>query len=1077
MGAQKAKAIEDERIIGTNDYSIISKRSVEKLYLSDEPEFLRPFVRKFKRRAPLINRGYWLRMKAIEHVVKQFLETPIRDGKGKAVVNLGCGYDPLPFRMRWKYPDRCHNVKFIDVDFSQLIEKKVDVLRTQGIYKPQSTTNGDDHEQHPQESPSLVYTDGDGYCAVGCDLENIDALQDFIVHAMKPTSPTLFIAEVSITYMPTTAADALIKWAGSFENSRFCLLEQYLPDGPGHPFARTMLDHFSKSAPLKSTLRYSSLESQRQRFQDAGWPRVRARNLWTLWQDSMFLSDEDRTALDTVEPFDEWEEFALFAGHYMLLVAGTDAGLDVEQSIALPKKDSITSTPSIWPSTPAAVSYNECPRGQGLRRFGAVTELGANTVAFHGGQTCSAHQLSTDVYSCTSCYPAWTEPPQTLICHTITQFNAQRKLLVGGRTSPTKASSKCWLSGASTWARVAELSPGRYRHCAVPVQHSDLEGVLVFGGKMGNGAVLDEWALWTEQDGWQILTQTAESPKARFGANMTVTQNQRSCNGIILGGMSKAGKILTDVWKWELAQTDKLEIRCRELRELDLESRLTICRFGATITPSLWGSLLVGGVTSTGVLQHRLEMIILMDDCTISILTFQGADPFLRPLLIGHGAIRLLDYLLIVGGGAVCFSFGSFWNNQCYFIRSEAEPDNATPRHYVTPNPDKLSNERTKQNGTVLEETKGIKASAYDRLHASTSSKMTTSPIPATTVDSADDFSHILDDRSPIIITDCNLGPCTTLWTLDYLASKIVPSRPVTIHTSTTRHLSFRSKASKNFIYETQPFSQFIHDAAAGNQVYLRSISSTQPSKLPANFDCDFPEIASDFVFPDAMAFAKKKLHSSVLRISGDVNMWLHYDVMDNILCQIQGSKRVILFPPSDVGKLGFAPGETTSGVDVFDSNGVEGLGDTHPLEAELKEGEVMFIPACWPHATAPASGGGLSVAVNVFFRSLDAGYAVGRDVYGNRDLAAYEEGRRDLLRIVPSLNRVAQQERHRLVDALERVLQGEKVEAGQLNVDRQVLKEIAKIRNRLRTLPPDLEEFYRLRLVDELRNCMGEAL
>jgi len=44
----------------------------------------------------------------------------------------------------------------------------------------------------------------------------------------------------------------------------------------------------------------------------------------------------------------------------------------------------------------------------------------------------------------------------------------------------------------------------------------------------------------------------------------------------------------------------------------------------------------------------------------------------------------------------------------------------------------------------------------------------------------------------------------------------------------------------------------------------------------------------------------------------------------------------------------------------------------------------------------------GLSVAVNVFFRddSMEAGYAAGKDVYGNRDLAMYERGRRDVQRI-----------------------------------------------------------------------------
>ena len=44
----------------------------------------------------------------------------------------------------------------------------------------------------------------------------------------------------------------------------------------------------------------------------------------------------------------------------------------------------------------------------------------------------------------------------------------------------------------------------------------------------------------------------------------------------------------------------------------------------------------------------------------------------------------------------------------------------------------------------------------------------------------------------------------------------------------------------------------------------------------------------------------------------------------------------------------------------------------------------------------------GISVAVNVFWKGFgDEMYAAGRDVYGNRDLKGYENGRRDVEKIV----------------------------------------------------------------------------
>ena len=79
----------DQYVMDSNNSSIVSKRSVEKLYYAGEPEYFRHFVSKFKRRSPLINRGYWLRMKAVEHAVTRFLAE--QTSKRKLVINLGCG--------------------------------------------------------------------------------------------------------------------------------------------------------------------------------------------------------------------------------------------------------------------------------------------------------------------------------------------------------------------------------------------------------------------------------------------------------------------------------------------------------------------------------------------------------------------------------------------------------------------------------------------------------------------------------------------------------------------------------------------------------------------------------------------------------------------------------------------------------------------------------------------------------------------------------------------------------------------------------------------------------------------------
>lgn len=121
---------------------------------------------------------------------------------------------------------------------------------------------------------------------------------------------------------------------------------------------------------------------------------------------------------------------------------------------------------------------------------------------------------------------------------------------------------------------------------------------------------------------------------------------------------------------------------------------------------------------------------------------------------------------------------------------------------------------------------------------------------------------------------------------------------------------------------------------------------------------------------------------------------------MANVLCQIKGSKRVLMFPPSDVCQFQIPPGESSSSINVFESDLSK---FPQCREAILKTGDVLFLPSLWLHAAAPLEL--TSISVNVFFRDLESGYAAGRDVYGNRDIQAYEKGRRDIAKMASAFN------------------------------------------------------------------------
>ncbi|RDW62938.1 tRNA methyltransferase PPM2 [Aspergillus mulundensis] len=1032
-------------VMGTNNSSIVSKRSVEMLYYP-EPHFFRYFVKKPQRRAPLINRGYWLRMHAMEESVRRFMREP--SDKPKFVLNLGCGFDPLPFILLSADRSLCSQTTFVDIDYEKLMLNKKAALREAG-----ALTQILENVEFASDESAVQIRSGQ-YVAVGCDLKNLDKLDRVLKTEVLPADcSVLFLAEVSLTYMDVKSANAVVKWASKLSNdAQFCILEQFFPDGSNHPFASTMMKHFGKlGAPLYSIHEYPSLTDQERRFTEAGWTHAHARSLWDLWSDDEFVSSALRTSLDSVESFDEWEEFALFASHYFLLHASTRPGTaDVKRTATnggpshqvVNKSDGFRLVPNTSPPT-------------GQRRFGALVPGSEGAVGIHSGWGRQTRVADTDLYAPSkegtgshAPFPPSNEISARL-CHTITTFNDSGDcLLVGGRTSPASALHDTWVRRNNAWQASASLPVGRFRHCATRVtldtgSEDGSSSVLVYGGKTSHGTTLDAWLLWSDVDnGWKTVTVQTKNdrtaPKARFGACLA---NVNNTSGVLFGGVGADGTILEDFWTWSLYKQADGSV-CVELTDqTESIKTLSSCydllpRFGATVASTSRGLVVAGGIIPRRIVPCDSE-ILLLDSAVLlkciesgypigaPVLSTIGLSPAYsgpRPLLVGHVSHAASpNQILLLGGGAVCFSFGTFWTEGTWLLSPADKQDQIENNWALVRSNDEQS---TQEKAAAEKPAKTKKQQQATKKHKPKHYKSTTkvAPIPRVSVNSAAEFQQILDDARPVIIEGADIGPCTERWTKEYLVDTVGADRKVIVHAASSETMSFQTK---NFKYEAKPFGTFMDEVHAGGRQYLRSISEKQPAKLPANLAADFPSLGGDFRLPEALKTVVENAHSSPLRISGPVTLWLHYDVMANVLCQIQGEKRLILYPPSDVQHLDVPAGASSSNINVF-QNRADGaiamIPRTSPHEARMKRGDILFIPPLWLHTAAPT--GEVSVAVNVFFRNLSQGYALGRDVYGNRDVQAYEKGRKDLEKMVKSFG----------------------------------------------GLPPDMARFYLLRLADELQ-------
>lgn len=266
---------------------------------------------------------------------------------------------------------------------------------------------------------------------------------------------------------------------------------------------------------------------------------------------------------------------------------------------------------------------------------------------------------------------------------------------------------------------------------------------------------------------------------------------------------------------------------------------------------------------------------------------------------------------------------------------------------------------------------------------------------------------EIYPDRRPAVLRGVSLGPCLQKWTVDYLKQK-GGGKEVKIHVSSVPQMDF---LHKNFVYKTLAFSEFVRRASEKTQsdfflcedesYYLRSLGE-DVRKEPADLSKQFPDLAEDFHIPQF--FAPDQFFSSVFRISScGLQLWTHYDVMDNLLAQVTGRKRVVLFSPQDALQL-YLSGDKSEVLDI-DSPDLKRFPEfvkAKRYECVLEPGDLLFIPALWFHNTVALQFG---VGVNVFWRHLPADSYDKKDPYGNKDPVAATRALQALERALHTLD------------------------------------------------------------------------
>ncbi|CCK67807.1 tRNA methyltransferase PPM2 KNAG_0A01180 [Huiozyma naganishii CBS 8797] len=648
---ERGRAYADLAVQGTNNSSIASKRSVEALYLprlvhGTNKEYFKYFVPKAIKRSPCINRGYWLRLHAIRSRLN-VIRSEFPNNK-LLIVNLGCGFDPLPFEFldygnhnTSPFHEKTH---FLDIDYSHLLRNKVEI-----ISKTPELLN----IIGPNESSLTDCYTSSKYCAVPCDLNNSASYEQLLA-----TQPLLqntdvikvFIAEVSLAYMTAQKADQIISMSSRVEKSHFLLMEQIIPQGPSDPFAKQMLKHFKKNdSPLQTVNKYQTVDLQLERFKRNGFPNVDACDLLSLWD---AVESKLKEEIETIQPFDELEEFQLFAHHYLLLHGCNHASVS-----------QISTTPYDVgeQNLAAAKGFVISPYGQLKMSFGSAVITSDKRVLYFGGSTPARvnHILEMTVQDLDSFVTKRQKPndlPDARTCHTWTKLGNGKVLLVGGRNAPHRPYNDIWIYDTehNLWEQKTSLPYPRFRHCTAQV---DENCVLIYGGSstlsvtpfnicdVKNGTV-------TVPEGSAVLKCLASSAMDRHPA-----LNEY----VILGGYDKESVSVSDELVVIELATDHV------IRVLRRFKNPLFQRYGSKMKFIDNKRVVIVGGSSPSSVFNTHNTIVLVDVETGQIKSIPIPDHIWQDhqlLFVGFELEFLPESreLIVIGGGATCYGFGQVYN-------------------------------------------------------------------------------------------------------------------------------------------------------------------------------------------------------------------------------------------------------------------------------------------------------------------------------------------------------------------------------------------------------------------------------
>eukprot|EP00039_Didymoeca_costata_P004542 m.74049 g.74049 ORF g.74049 m.74049 type:complete len:303 (+) comp12444_c0_seq5:339-1247(+) len=278
-------------ILTNDDASYCKLAAVKKGYWEDKylDVFCTSRRMKSRKHSPLIHRGYYARTMAVYSLTKKFLDIA---GAKAQIVNLGCGYDTLFWRL---VDQKLPFSRFCDLDLKEVVSQKQTLLENNGSMLDVAK----EHE----------------YYLKAANLEEPDSLMTVLSECnIDLKAPTLFITECVLVYFQPPSSVELLKTLGKAFNQAFFV--NYEMINALDAFGKVMLKNLEeRGCPLLGLPEFPNVEAHRKRFESCGW---HCSDIINMNEAYARLEYEDVKRIEKLEIFDEFEEWTLINNHYII---------------------------------------------------------------------------------------------------------------------------------------------------------------------------------------------------------------------------------------------------------------------------------------------------------------------------------------------------------------------------------------------------------------------------------------------------------------------------------------------------------------------------------------------------------------------------------------------------------------------------------------------------------------------------------------------------------------------------------------------------------------------------------------